>query len=295
MKNKSTIFALLSVLTWSTVATAFKISLEYISPELMLLIATYSSFLIFLIINLFGKSKIKISEIKIKNISNSAIYGLLNPFLYYLVLFEAYNRLQAQIAQSLNYSWGLVLGILSILFLKQKISLLNILALMLSFVGVIIISTKGDSYTLNFDDPIGISLAVGSSLIWAIYWLLNIKDKRKENEKMLFNFLFGSIYITIYYLIFGESDYNINGLLASIYVGAFEMGVTFLLWMNALKYSENTAKTSNIIYLSPFISLIYISIILKEQIYVSTIYGLFLIISGIILQNITKIKKNTKI
>ena len=36
----------------------------------------------------------------------SLLPGLLNPCLYYLVLFKAYELLPAQQAQALNYSWA---------------------------------------------------------------------------------------------------------------------------------------------------------------------------------------------
>ncbi|NJK98814.1 MAG: EamA family transporter, partial [Bacteroidales bacterium] len=47
--------------------------------------------------------------------------GFLNPLLYYLVLFKAYSLLPAQIAQPLNYTWPLILVILSIIFLSKNI------------------------------------------------------------------------------------------------------------------------------------------------------------------------------
>jgi len=162
--------------------------------------------------------------------------------------------------------------------------------------GVIIISTRGDVFSMNFSDPAGVSLAVGSSIIWVAYWLMNLKDKREDIEILLWNFFFGTIYILIYFLI-GEYELpSMNGFISSAYVGIFEMGITFLLWMNALKYTDDTSKVSNVIYLSPFISLIFISVVLEESIYFSTFAGLSLIISGIVLQNYRKrSKKRTNV
>jgi drug/metabolite transporter (DMT)-like permease len=76
----------------------------------------------------------------------------------------------------------------------------------------------------------------------------------------------------------------INGLLSSIYVGLFEMGITFLVWLKALKLSKTTARVSNLIFLAPFISLIFIHRIVGEKILFSTIVGLILIVTGIITQ-----------
>jgi len=71
-----------------------------------------------------------------------------------------------------------------------------------------------------------------------------------------------------------------------IYIGLFEMGITFVLWLNALKNAENTAKVSNLVYLSPFLSLLFVSIAVGEKILISTFVGLTLIIGGILIQQI---------
>jgi drug/metabolite transporter (DMT)-like permease len=93
----------------------------------------------------------------------------------------------------------------------------------------------------------------------------------------------------IYLIIYGIINQKIKipefyGLAGAAYIGIFEMGLTFFLWLKALSLSSNTAKVSNLIFLSPFISLIIISLILKETITHSTVIGLILIISGILIQ-----------
>ena len=47
---------------------------------------------------------------------------------------------------------------------------------MLSFSGVVLIATRGNLGALSFNDPLGVGLAVGSSLFWALFWIYNIKD-----------------------------------------------------------------------------------------------------------------------
>jgi len=283
--QKGIIFATLSVFLWSTVATAFKINLKYFDVLNMLFYSSFTSFSFFLILKFSHKNKQKISY-KYYEILKSALYGLLNPFLYYLVLFSAYEKLPAQIAQPLNYSWVIVLSILSVIFLNQKISFNNFIGIIISFCGIIIISNTqnlNQSIELNI---YGIFLALSSSLIWGIYWVLNLKDNRDIVDKFLFNFLFGTIYSLILLIIKNNISINLYGILSSVYIGFFEMGLTFYTWMLALKYSNNSAKVGNIIFLSPVISLFLISFILKEEILISSIIGLILIISGILIQRI---------
>lgn len=287
MKNqqKAYTFALITVLLWSTMSTAFKLSLSYLSFDQLLFRAVCFALIsvgIWLIISKKLKFLFQISR---TDIIRSAILGFLNPFAYYLVLFKAYELLQAQEAGVLNYTWPLVLVILSAIFLHQKISWISFAAILLSFFGLIIISTKGDIAGLRFTNPLGVLLAVGSSFLWASYWIINLKDHREEISKIFLNLIFGSIYILVYMLLgpgiqFGSKE----GWLGAAYIGTLEMGITFVLWLLALQYSHSTAKVSNLIFLSPFIALFFIRIFVGEQILLSTISGLIFIIAGIALQ-----------
>lgn len=292
-QNKAYIFAFLSILCWSTVATAFKIALKYQDFTHLLLISSFSSVIILLLIISFQGKLRQIVQQTGKDILFSILLGFLNPFLYYLVLFKAYSLLPAQMAQPLNYTWGVVVVLLSIPILKQRISIVNIIALLVSFLGVIIISTKGDILSLNINEPLGVALAVGSSLIWSLYWLFNLKDVRDEIIKLFFNFLFGFIFIFFYIFIFEEFNLPSNaGVLSSIYIGIFEMGITFVFWLKALKLSKTTSQVSNIIFLSPFISLVFINCILGEKILISSFIGLAFIVGGIIIQQLFSYKQS---
>ena len=129
---------------------------------------------------------------------NSAIMGLLNPFAYYIILFEAYDLLLAQEAVALNYVWPVTLVLLSIPVLRQKISLWSFAALLISFTGMLVIIFKGSFGGVELSSPLGIFLALISSVFWASFWLMNMKDKREEVSKLLVNFVFGFAYVLIY-------------------------------------------------------------------------------------------------
>ena len=220
-----------------------------------------------------------------KDYCHSALLGFLNPFLYYVVLFKAYSLLPAQEAQPLNYIWPVMLILLSVPLLKHRIKFKNILAIIISFFGVVIIGTRGDLTSLKFSNPVGVLLAVGSSVIWALFWIYNMRDERDEVSKLFLNFVFGFIFVAIANLLFSKIIIpQVKGLLGAAYVGLFEMGITFVFWLKALKLSKTTARVSNLIFLAPFISLIFIYFIVGEKILFSTILGLIFIVSGILIQ-----------
>lgn len=290
-QNKAYLFAIAAVIFWSTVATAFEIALvEY--DFLQFLFISSATALIFLFVLVLIQNKIKLIA-KIDRIDwvKLVVGGILNPFLYYIILFKAYSLLPAQMAQSLNYTWPIVLVILSLIIFKQKLKFKTIISFILGFVGVIIISFKGNLFLPEDISLLGVSLAIGSSLIWAGFWSINSLIKTDPIVSLFINFLIGFILVVptmFYYSSFPIYD-NV-ALPAAIYSGLFEMGVTFLVWMTALKLTFSVAKISNLIFLAPFLSLFFISVILKEEILPSTIIGLSVIIFGILIDKI-KLKK----
>jgi drug/metabolite transporter (DMT)-like permease len=286
-QQKAYFFAGMAIFFWSTVATVFKIALRHFDPMNLVMYASFTSFIaLFIIVLLKGKLK-TIQTFTKSDFRNSALLGFLNPFLYYIVLFKAYSLLPAQVAQPLNMIWPVVLVFLSVPFLKQKIGISSFIALFISFAGVFLISSQGEVFHFGKSDPLGIILAVGSSLIWSLFFIFNVRDKRDEELKLLLNFFFSTVFIVLLNLVTGNFMVpGFEGISAAVYIGLFEMGITFLFWLKALSLSKSTDRISNFVYLAPFVSLFFIHYFLEEEIYGTTILGLILIITGIIYQKV---------
>jgi drug/metabolite transporter (DMT)-like permease len=284
-QSKAYLYAGATVLLWSTVASAFKVSLRYLDFLQLLFFSSLASTLVLFLILAFQNKLGLLKQFSKRDYLHSLILGFLNPFVYYVVLFKAYSLLPAQEAQPLNYTWSIVLVILSIPLLGQKIGAKSILAIFISYFGVLVISTRGNILGLKFSNPTGVLLALGSAFIWALFWIYNMKDQRDEVAKLFLNFAFGFIFVLVAMLLSSRmTTPRTEGLLGAVYVGLFEMGITFVLWLKALKLSRTTAQVGNLIYLSPFVSLVLIRVVVGETILPSTIVGLVFIVAGIIMQ-----------
>jgi len=368
-QNKAYVFALLTVLCWSTVASAFKLTLRHVDYITMLLYSSaVSTVFLFATLMVQGKAGLLMDALSVgrrrahkgslrgteggrrgsgdvahrnpdsgqrgRALLRSALNGFLNPFLYYVILFKAYSLLPAQEAQPLNFTWPIVLVFLSVPMLGQRIRPLSIFALAVSFLGVLIVSTHGDLFGFRVTNLPGAILAVGSAVVWALFWLTNVRDERDEVLKLFLNFFFGFLYVLAAALLLGlvqttgiwarevacplptatlavgtagggalslhaltslagtvarplgtgPMGVSLEGILGCVYVGIVEMGVAFVLWLKALQLSETTAKVSNLIFLSPFISLIFIGLVVGERILPSSIVGLAFIAGGIFIQ-----------
>lgn len=289
MKRQTRAFAfgIITVLLWSTVASAFKLSLRYLEPIQLLLYATATSvFTLFLILALQGKLRL-LRSVSSDVMLRAGFLGMLNPLLYYLVLFEAYDLLPAQEAQALNYTWAITLSLLSVPLLGQKLSLQELGAIMLAYLGVLFIATHGDPLALEFSNTTGVLLALGSTLIWSIYWLANTRSSVDPILGLFLNFTFALPLVALIAWFTGNLAWPpINGLAGAIYVGMFEMGIAFVTWLHAMKLTSSTARLATLIYISPFISLVLIHHLVGEEIHWSSIAGLGLIVTGTLMQQL---------
>ncbi len=280
--GKAMLYGLGAVGLWSTVATAFKVALAYMSPlELMWLASLVSWALIGVLVARQGLLRQAFTG----GWRTAAWAGLLNPVAYYLVLFGAYDRLPGQEAMALNYTWALTMAFLAVPILGQRLTRIDVLAGLIAYSGVWVIATRGAVFDVAFADPLGVGMALASTLIWALYWLLNARDHRPPLVAQWQNFSVGVPVLTV--LLFagpGLAWHGWAGLGAGVYVGLFEMGIAFVLWQLAVHQVSRTAKVSNLIFLSPPVSLLLLFLVVGEPILVSTLVGLVLILAGLGLQ-----------
>jgi len=285
------LFAAMAVFFWSTVATAFKLALrEYDFIQLIFYASFVTVILLFSVLVIQGKTKQIFRQTK-RQWLHSFLMGAFNPLLYYLVLFKAYSLLPAQVAQPLNMIWPITLALLSVPLLGQKISWISFLALLISFVGVFFISSQGGVDGFKQTNLLGVLLAVGSSVLWSLYWIFNVRDRREEIVKLFLNFTIGMIYLIPFVAIF--SSFRIqwgSGLAAVIYSGIFEVGITYVFWLKAMNLTTSNAKIGNLVFFAPFLSLVFIHFILKENIYLTTFIGLIFIVSGVLVQQLDRRK-----
>lgn len=279
-----------AVALWSTVATAFKLSLNHLSPLALVTLASALSWLFFVLLLTLTQRWPELRSLTGRDKLTGLLIGWLNPGLYYLVLFAAYERLPAQEAMALNYTWALTLPLLAAPLLRQSIAPREMLAALISYLGVFCIATRGQVTELAFANPAGIGLALGSTVIWALYWIANTRQSAEPVMGLFLNFSGALPVLLLVCGLTGElttlSALPTEGMLGAGYVGLFEMGVSFILWLSAMRLSSSTVKISTLIFLAPPVSLLLIWLVLGETIMASTLVGLVLILVGLSFQHL---------
>ena len=267
-------------------ATAFKWALIYSSPMQLITAAATVSWLFFAVSLAIGGRLSRVIEVPRAVLWRCLILGLLNPALYYWILFQAYDLLPAQDAMAINYTWGLTLPLIAALFSKIVPTRSEVGLALLSYLGILIIVTDGDLSAFEFNAPVGVLLALTSTVIWGLSWVLNsrfVDNHQLDPQVTLFlNFTAATpVLWLITVLTDGVITMTWASVLSGLYVGLFEMGIAFILWMSALRLTDNPIRVSSLIFLAPPISLVLITTVMGEPIAQSTLLGLVVILLGL--------------
>lgn len=274
-----------AVMLWSTVATAFSLSLQYLTPLQLVTLATVISWCFFAIRLSAPERRSALRVTSSRARATGLLLGWLNPGLYYLVLFAAYDRLPAQEAMAINYSWGITLALLAAPLLRQHLSAGALLAACISYGGILVIATRGAPLSLDFAQPLGVGLALLSTVLWSLYWVINTRLPLDPEVNLFLNFS-GALPLLLALLWWSNTPFPTlwQGWAGGLYVGLFEMGIAFVLWMGAMKATTSTLLISSLIFLSPPLSLVLIRVIAGEPVKAYTLIGLVLILFGLWLQ-----------
>ena len=211
--------------------------------------------------------------------------GFLGLFLYSALYYYGLTQLSSQDACILNYLWPIMLVIFSTVILKEKFTLIKWIAMICSFLGIVILST-GSGGAASGNAYAGIVSCVIAAACYGLFSVLNKKADYNPNFAMMIMWLVAAVCAAIAGP-FSEKWVPIEGMqwLGMLWLGVAVDAVAYLLWALALKGADNTAKIANLAYLTPFLSLIVSAVVLKEKIQIRAVIALVFIVGGILLQS----------
>lgn len=291
--KKTYLTALSAIFFWSTVAVTTKLLLGNHSNFQVLWISVLLAGVFLLVINaVTGKLKI-LKTYKPKDYVISALIGLPGTFFYYMFYYAGAERMLASQAFIVNYLWPIMSVLFACLILKEKMTARKAVAIFMSFVGVVVV-TGGELVNFNANVLSGAVFCMLGAVSYGLFTALNQKFRYDTPISMMISYFTAFAITTVINAVEGGLFLpTVTQLLGYVWNGVFTMAIANTLWVIALSTSENTAKISNLAYVTPFASLIWTRLVLKEPLNAYFIIGLVIIILGIFIQ--LKEKKNKNI
>jgi len=187
--KKQYIYAFILILLWATVATVTKMLSDSLTSMQILAGCAFFASLSLIVLTILQKKIKIIRQYTMKDYLNFIILGFIGIFLYSLLLNNAISLLPAQEAFIINYLWPIMIMLFAIFILKEKFNIYKLMALIVSFIGVIIIAAKGNIIEIQFDNLLGVLTAVIAAICYGLFSVLVKKQDYDRTTSMMFYYI----------------------------------------------------------------------------------------------------------
>lgn len=286
--KKAYLSAFTAIFFWGSTAAVSSLMLESLSTLALVFYGSLTATLFLLAVNTVTGKISLLKSLHMRDYLTMFITGTLGIFLYNELLFFGMTRLLAQQAFIINYLWPIFIVIFSCILLNEKLTPIKSVSMVLSFIGVAIVATGGNFTALGAVDLIGVLACCLAAMCYGLFSVLTIKIRCDKFVAMMIYYFFSSVTAASVLLATGGipqvSTFQVYGIL---WTGILIYGIAFSLWSVAIACGK-PAKISNLAYLTPFVSLVWIYFLTGEPITPASVIGLLIIISGVLLQIFSK-------
>ena len=276
----------LIIFCWGTLPAVTKLTLTSISNMQVLFISSLIAAGC-LYIYLFASGRIRLFHaLTGSDIRQLIGLGFLGNFLYSAFYYASLRLLPSTDACVINYLWPIVATVCAAIILHEKIKVAEWAAVLLSFAGVAVISTKGSGIALtNMRD---ILLCIAGAVCYGVF---NVLNKKKGIDQLLCT----AIYFTVT-AVCSAPILLVTGDIASVsgaewtgmlWLSVFIDALAIFAWGAALQMSE-VGFLSNLAYLTLVVAMVISYMTLGEPIESYAIIGMLFVLGGCLPQVLSR-------
>jgi drug/metabolite transporter (DMT)-like permease len=212
-------------------------------------------------------------------------------------LFESYNYTSVATGTLCNYMCPIFVIIFSPIILKEKLNIVNVICVIVSFIGMVFVSGILETGFNDKNTLIGVCLGLLSAVLYATVIFLNKKMREVDAYSKTLIQLLSIAVVMFFYTLFNSGfssiklDFKIIILL--IVIGVIYTGIVYVLYFSGIK--DMSAQSIAILsIIDPMLAVILSSIILSEPLSIFTIIGAVLILSSTVISEVCDHKKISK-
>nr|WP_247604018.1 DMT family transporter [Providencia rettgeri] len=276
-------YALACVLIWSFIPIVSRLGQAGMDSFQFLFWSNLISAISVVIVALGSGYKVsKLFILPRNTIKKVFILGFLDC-LFYLLLYYGYSIENGIAVLVIQYSWPLIIILLSVVLLKDKLAGRQIVGIIIGFIAVIITFTKGQITQLHVENPTALLLVFSGAFCFALMSVFSRQYSIDPYISTVWLFIFSTLTSLVLLLLFSEVQLPskaafwptlINGILIN--------GVSYILWFKAMN-TGHSAKIASVVFLSPVLSVLWLVLILSDPFEIAYIIGVLLvIISGVL-------------
>lgn len=276
-------YALLCVIIWSFIPIVSRFGQTTMDNFQFLFWSNLFSAIAVLSVSLCsGRGWRRLFILSCKETLQVCVLGILDC-LFYLLLYYGYSIENGIAVLVIQYSWPLIIILLSIVLLKEHLYLRQWLGVIIGFCAVIITFTQGNISQLQIENPQALLLVFGGAFCFALMSVLSKQFSLDAYISTLWLFIFSTAASTVLLICF--SNFSLpskSALWPTLINGILINGVSYILWFKAMSTGQS-AKIASIVFLSPVLSVLWLVAIFNDALVIAYVIGLALvIISGIL-------------
>jgi len=280
--SKGTIYALLAVAMFATLGTGFKLAVTRLnSYSVVVWMGVWATAALFAFLLREGRVRAIAAELRQRPLF-FPLAGMVGLGVQQILCLRTYELIPASQAVILHYTYPLMMLLLSRLLFREKSGWRALCCVALGFVGVCVLVVSGGGLG-DVRLSLGVAVALGTAFSFALFCVL-IKHASFPVTAGMFLFnLFGLIFLLGLLPLYPmQWTVSLTDMLLLAYLGVFPTAVAFILWNKALRMIP-TGRSSNCALMVPILSLVFISLVLKEQIAMMQAVGMAIVLASVFL------------
>jgi len=279
-RAKGTIYVLVCVALWGLIPVVARLGQSTLDNHQFLFWSSLVSFIVLISNAGLSGNLPEIKNYSVKDWLLILFLGLLGTYIYYLFLYLGYSQARDLEVLVIQYTWPIIIVVLSLFILKEKLTYRKVTALLLGFIGVVTVLTKGNFNQVDVSNPSVILLVGAGAFCFALFSVLS---KRVTKSPIVvvslyfFTALLASFLSMLYFSAFALP--SADEIFPILLNGVMVNGYSYIFWKKALHATE-ASYLAPYTYIAPILSAVYLVIIFDEPFLMIYGVGLLFIVAG---------------
>lgn len=273
---------------WGITFVAFKFANESFDPIAIIFIRLFISMPF-----LFGFAALvkRLMKIRKEDYKWFLLLAFFEPFIYFIGEAFGLSMVSSTLAAIIISTIPLFVPIFAYFALKERLSLINIIGLLVSFGGVIMVVMATDGkFSGNMKGILLMFLAVFAAVGYAII-VKKLVHTYNGITITAWQSTLGAVFIFPLFLIFEAGDLSLasattDSIWALLFLGIFGSGICFILFTIGIR-ELGTSKANVFANLVPVVTAIVSFFVLREAMPIMKIAGIAVVLGGLLLSQLT--------
>jgi len=282
-KTKGTLYVLLCIALWALIPVVAKMGQTQLDNHQFLFWSSLVSFVVLALSVTFTGNLKEFKTYQLKDWAYLSFLGLLGTYIYYLFLYLGYSKAIGMEVLVVQYTWPILIVVFSIFILKERLNFKKSIAIILGFLGVLIVLTKGDFQNIHISNAPVIALVGAGAASFALFSVLSKNIKKEPLGVVAVYFFVATVASFISMMFYSGFATPVSSEVFPILLnGILVNGFSYVFWLLALRSAE-ASYLAPFTFITPVLSAIYLIVLFDEPVVIAYGIGLvFVVVGGLV-------------